>query len=129
MKYKIYKLIYKNEVIYIGQTTTSLKRRKWAGYRGTVVQDVIEHCEMVLIEETDDVSKERYWIDFYKDSVWNKLKGDTGLDLQTAKKKWSSENKDKVNETAGINREKNRDKINSRRRERRRLLNQQKLKD
>ena len=78
MKYKIYKLVYKGEVVYIGKTKTSLNRRKRAGYHwNEFLQSIRKECEMILIEETDDVSRERYWIDFYGiENLQNRIPGE-----------------------------------------------------
>ena len=63
MKYKIYRLLRNGIVIYIGRTTQSLKRRKANGYE--YIPDYKE-CDMILIEETDDKTREQYWIDYYR---------------------------------------------------------------
>ena len=110
-------MVYNGEVVYIGQTKTSLQRRKWAGYRGTVISEIANECDMILIEETDDVSRERYWIEFHKDTIWNISKGDTGLTKKELKIKWISENKDKINQKQRERLENNKDEINRKRRE------------
>lgn len=90
--YKIYKLIWNNRVVYVGQTTQSLIRRKSSGYKGTCVEHIYKECSIELIEETDDVSRERYWIDFYRNEVLNILDGN-GFDKKEYLNKWESENK------------------------------------
>ena len=75
--YKIYKLVYEGEVVYIGQTITNLMKRKHGGYRtNDELQKIYKDCDIILIEETDDVSRERYWIDFYGiENLLNKIPG------------------------------------------------------
>ena len=68
--YKIYKLIYKGEVCYVGRTKGSLHKRKSAGYRrccGGKLEPIRRDCTIELIEETTDVSRERWWINYYRD--------------------------------------------------------------
>ena len=63
MKYKIYKRCFEGKVIYIGYTTMSLKRRKSCN---SYKKDILNKCDIELIEETDDVSRERYWVNYYR---------------------------------------------------------------
>lgn len=73
---KIYKLIYKEDVIYIGKTILSLGRRKGSGYPNI---PFYKECLIELIEETKDVSRERYWIEYYQNmgyKLMNKRNGD-----------------------------------------------------
>jgi hypothetical protein len=67
--YKVYKLVKDGNVVYVGVTKLELRRRKSVGYRNNTngLHSIRHECEIILIEETDDVSRERYWIDFYKD--------------------------------------------------------------
>jgi hypothetical protein len=80
-KIKIYTLIYQGQIVYVGQTTyKNLNNRKASGYGNTV--PFYKECTIQLIEETDDVSRERYWIDRLRDeghSLLNKYDGN-GLD-------------------------------------------------
>lgn len=72
---KIYRLIYNDETIYIGITKRELEIRKRAGYKFI---DFYRDCSIELIEETEDVSRERYWIQYYKDlgcNLYNKYNG------------------------------------------------------
>jgi len=89
---KIYKLIYKGDIVYVGQTKQKyLSNRKAIGYGDTV--PFFKECSIELIEETTDVSRERYWIEKLRSdghNLLNKLKGD-GLD----RKEWYQNNKDK----------------------------------
>jgi hypothetical protein len=79
---KIYKLIYNNEIVYVGQTKQKyLSSRKAAGYGDTV--PFFKECSIELIEETLDKSRERYWIERLINeghTLLNKRDGDTGLD-------------------------------------------------
>lgn len=87
MKYKIYKLLLDEQVVYVGRTKTSLMKRKSAGYNHTGYGELLKQSTIELIEETDDVSRERYWIKYYRDlgiNLLNKYNGD-GFD----KKKWN----------------------------------------
>ena len=93
--YKIYYLRYEDEIIYVGLTTQDLKIRKGQGYK------YIPHykdCDIFLIEETDDRSRERFWIDEYKNlgyNLINKNKGE-GLDRKEYHRNWEVNNKEKV---------------------------------
>jgi len=62
---KIYKLIKDDEIVYIGKTKLKLSRRKNGAYHN-IDRDFIRLCKIELIEETEDVSRERYWIEYYK---------------------------------------------------------------
>ena len=75
---KIYKLIRNGEVVYVGKTILTLSRRK-AGSYYCMDRQFVKECEIELIEETDDVSRERYWIEFYTKQgcqLRNKRNGD-----------------------------------------------------
>ena len=96
MKYKIYKLIHNGVVVYVGKTILGLSRRKSGGYgTNASVQAIYKECDMVLIEETNDVSRERYWIDYYKDTLLNIQRGDTGLSRNESMKEYYQSNKEK----------------------------------
>ena len=79
MKYKIYKLVHNGLVVYVGKTKLTLHQRKSYGYRGCSVESIYKDCDMILIEETNDVSRERYWIEKYKDTILNIRRGNTGM--------------------------------------------------
>lgn len=89
---KIYKLEHQGNVIYVGRTKRTLKDRhkgKWP----CIPIDKHE-LDIILLEETEDVSRERYWIQYYKDlgcTLYNKTKGD-GLDY----KQYYLDNRDKL---------------------------------
>ena len=89
MKYKIYKLIHEDNVVYIGRTTKTLQERKANSYKGTCVELIAKDCQIELIEETNDLSRERYWINYY-DELLNIQKGD-GVDWKRYQKKYQKE--------------------------------------
>lgn len=121
---KIYKLIKDDEVIYVGRTILDLNRRKNSNFY-KIPRDISMKCDIVLIEETDDKSRERYWIDYYRSigcDLYNKRGGDfkdkneayyfqklkqdkkrkkfipLSEDEKTyRKKKWREDNKDELN--------------------------------
>ena len=94
---KIYKIIRGKDVIYIGSTKLKyLCQRKAIGYK--FIPDYKE-CSFELIEETDDVSREQYWIDYYRNEgceLVNKIRGLTGLTPEDARKEAWKRNKDKA---------------------------------
>jgi hypothetical protein len=96
MKYKIYHLKYKGEIIYVGRTTNDLKDRKAKGYHFNLELKKIEKdCKIELIEETNDISRERFWIKNYLEigyNLLNKKKGD-GLDRNSEEFKEYNKNK------------------------------------
>ena len=62
---KIYKLIHDGQIVYVGQTKQKyLSSRKKLGYGDTI--PFFKECKIELIEETDDITRERYWIDRLK---------------------------------------------------------------
>jgi hypothetical protein len=98
---KIYKLIYNNEIVYVGQTKQKLNRRKGMGYGKNEQLDMIsKKCSIELIEETDDISRERYWIDLLRSEghpLLNKRGGD-GLDKKEYRKEYREKNKEEIKE-------------------------------
>jgi hypothetical protein len=103
MKYKIYKLIYKGEIVYIGQTQRTFQERKKSKYNSNEKLKAIQKdCIYELIEETEDKSKERFWISFYKNQGCNLLnvRSGDGLDYdqykKSYKKEWDIKNKEKI---------------------------------
>jgi hypothetical protein len=111
MKYKIYKLIHRGIVVYVGKTKLTLHQRKSCGYRQNLsIQAIYKECDIILIEETDDVSRERYWVDYYKDTLLNKRNGDTGLSHKEVVKQWYESNKEKIKEHQKEYRESNKEK-------------------
>ena len=78
--YKIYKLVYNNEVVYIGQTTRSLEKRKSSGYpNNEELNKIYKECDIILIEETNSKSSEGYWIFHYKNNNCNLLNINNGI--------------------------------------------------
>lgn len=69
--YKVYKLIYKGDIVYIGMTILDLRKRKYAGYRNTV--PFYRECNIELIEETYDKRREKYWILWHIDNGYKLL--------------------------------------------------------
>jgi hypothetical protein len=101
MKYKIYKLVHNELVVYVGITTKTLEQRKRDRYRGMSVEHIADKCNIELIEETDDKTRERYWIEYYASTVVNKRKAAGFNKLEYSReynKKYKSINKEKVKE-------------------------------
>jgi hypothetical protein len=87
-QYKIYRLILDGETVYVGQTIQKLYKRKGEhNHRKTferVKESIIE-----LIEVTNDITREHFWIDYYLNKgciLFNKRKGATGLNYEEYKK-------------------------------------------
>jgi hypothetical protein len=100
---KIYRLLFRGEIVYIGKTKLSLKKRKNMGY-GKNVQ-FYKECEIELIEETDDESRERFWIEHYLSigaPLLNIKKGN-GLDYERQRKEWLDKNPDYIKDWLGKN--------------------------
>lgn len=106
---KIYKLIYNEEVIYVGLTKLTLNRRKRsANY--SVPKEIYKLSKIELIEETNDKGRERFWIEHYLKlgaPLMNKRNGDFSnkeqaylnrLEKQNAKNKLKSSFKPKTKE-------------------------------
>jgi hypothetical protein len=107
---KIYKLIHNAEIVYVGKTTQDLIRRKTAGYGNTV--SFYKECSMELIEETDDVSRERYWIEKLISEghpLLNKRGGESGLDKKEYNKEYKEKNKEYKKEYNKEYKEKNKE--------------------
>ena len=108
---KIYKLIHNGEIVYVGQTKRRLlSHRKCRGYGNTI--PFYKDCLIELIEETDDVSREKYWIDKLRSEghpLLNKRDGDTGLDLKEYQKEHYQKNKEKIKEYNKEYKEKNKE--------------------
>lgn len=115
---KIYKLIFKGEIVYVGKTKLSLKKRKSSGYGKNV--PFFKECDIELIEETDDDSRERFWISYYLSMgcpLLNKFKGngfDKKLYYEDNKEyyeNWREEHRECMKEYAKDYYEKNKDEI------------------
>jgi hypothetical protein len=91
---KIYKLIHNGQIVYVGQTKQSFSRRRHKGYGKTV--PFYKECSMELIEETDDITRENYWIELLRSEghpLLNKVGGYTGLNHEEYNKEWRAKNK------------------------------------
>lgn len=65
--YKIYKLVYNDQVIYVGSTTQKhLSQRKALGYP-KIPKEIWKKSSIQLIEETGEKSKEDFWMDYYRE--------------------------------------------------------------
>lgn len=109
MIYKIYKLILNDEIVYIGKTKRTLKQRKNNGY----INEILNDADIELIEETDDASRERYWINYYLDKgakLLNIKKGD-GLDHKQYVKEYRENNKENLKEYMKEYKEKNKEHL------------------
>lgn len=90
--HRIYRLLLNGEVVYVGRTTLTLKRRfsrGWGKHTEALRDSTIE-----LIEETWDRTRERYWIKYYRDlgcPLYNITDGD-GLDRKLKSKLYREEN-------------------------------------
>ena len=97
MKYKIYKLIYNGNVVYVGRTKSTLTKRKNWGYKGCGVEHIAKECSIELIEETDDISKEKYWIEHYGiDNLLNNVNGNTGMSKKESALIYKAKNKERL---------------------------------
>jgi hypothetical protein len=76
--YKIYRLTYDDKTIYVGHTRLPLNRRKNSN-NYSVPKEIYKLSKIELIEETQDRSRERYWIEYYMskgEPLMNKRNGD-----------------------------------------------------
>lgn len=112
MKYKIYKLIHNDNVVYIGRTKSTLAKRKGWGYKNSPISSIAKECSIKLIEETDDILRETYWIEYYGiESLMNVRKGEVGLNKKEYQDIYREENKDKLIEFRKEKYNLNRDKF------------------
>lgn len=91
--YKIYRIVYEGEVLYVGKTKRTLKERLKTGFKFIPgLESTIHKCQIEVIEETDDASRERFWIEEYKkhNMCWcNTRRGCSGLtDPKEVKRLW-----------------------------------------
>jgi len=112
--YKIYKIVDNtNGNVYIGQTkqkylcdrlSTHVYDYKSKNKNGCVSSEIIKNGDykIVLIEETDDKTRERYWIE-NTDCINVIIPGRTP-------KEWRKDNKDTISKKQKIKHQKNRDK-------------------
>ena len=139
----IYKIISPNtDLLYVGKTTCTLKQRLWthrsdykrylAGKRDNrcSAYKVLEcgDCSIVLIEETEDGSREGYWIrklntcntrtlDFDMAASCRAYYAANKDDLLEKKKVYYAANRDDVCERQMVYREANKEAINEKQRE------------
>jgi hypothetical protein len=123
MKYIIYKLVHpKFGVVYVGKTKQTLKGRRRSGYKANPsVNSIIDECDMVEIERTDNASRESYWTDYYGiENLMNKRRGD-GVDKNQYQKEYRkdyySKNKEILIEKQKDYQNQNADKIKEYRKE------------
>lgn len=108
--YKIYKIIYHNEIIYIGQTKMSIERR-FSCRHPNIPKDIKKESYIELIEETNDISRERYWIDYYRSigcNLYNIERGG-GFNIKEYSKYYYKENIENIIERARKYREYNKE--------------------
>jgi len=86
-----------------------------AGYKDCCqgkLQPIKNDCDMILIEETTDVSRERFWIAYYRsigEPLMNINLGE-GYDRYTNHKKWIGNNKERYDKWCKEYAEKNKEK-------------------
>lgn len=114
--YKIYKRVLNSKVIYIGITSLSLNRRKSAAYNKNI-SSILKNSSIELIEETNDKTREYYWINYYRElgyellnylkkpkiqnkrtEYFKKYYQDNIEKIKSNNKKYSTENKEKISE-------------------------------
>ncbi len=96
--YKIYYLTHNDKIIYVGRTKDPLHRRKIKGY---IHIPFYRECNIVLIEETTDLSREQYWIKTLREqgnNLLNKNRGESSISMTERYKLYYEENKDKIKE-------------------------------
>lgn len=129
--YKIYKLIYQGEVIYVGYTKQTLIRRKNSDY-SYIPLEIKKESSIELIEETNDKTREDYWILYYKElgcKLYNRIRGNLSEDekiksekersIKRSKSKemieyrsnYYNNNKDKIKERVSDYRQEHKDEI------------------
>ena len=119
MKYKVYKLVKEDEVVYVGITIQKyLSSRKAKGYKHI---PFYKECSIELIEETEDISREDYWITYYRSIGFNLLNIKRGLKILTKNelrleqlgynKKWRDANKEYIKNYANIYKIENEEKL------------------
>lgn len=116
MGQKIYKLVHPElGIVYVGRTTMTLKERKSRGYKGNPeVQAIYKECAIELLEETDDVSREDFWIEKLLSeghNLLNKRRGTTGLTHAEFMKIYNEANREAIRAQKKVYKEANREKI------------------
>jgi hypothetical protein len=110
--YKIYKLVNKvtGSIDYIGRTKRPLSKRYNNGWKNLNRFDY----DIVLIEETDDMKKELFWITHYISLGFNLYNIQKGLNKDNQKqyrKRYYLSNKEEMSSKKKSNYEKNAEKI------------------
>lgn len=100
--YKIYKLIYDNNIIYIGRTKLKLSERKRHWYKNIPIEYKL-NSKIELIEETEDRFREIYWIDYYMNNGYNLYNKTSVNNKEDHKRQWE---RDYYRRKGYINREK-----------------------
>jgi len=78
-KYRVYHLLSKSgDIIYVGITTKTLRKRLYGGYSWLDIEDY----KMILIEETDDHTRERFWIDKYTEQGYKLYNSQMPTDIE-----------------------------------------------
>lgn len=67
--YKIYKIEFECIPIYIGITKNSIADRASGGWP-LIPKDILKQSKIIIIEETDDKTRELYWINKYRDDSY-----------------------------------------------------------
>ena len=96
MKYKVYKLVLDDKVVYVGITKRTLNERKEDGYIHTGCNYILKDAKIELIEETNNKDRERYWIEYYS-NLGNKLYNKTIINRNVSIGKVSSYKSDDYN--------------------------------
>jgi len=126
MKYCIYKIVSENtDLVYVGNTTQKYLSNRFSThnvqYRRYIKGltklwvssfKVLEHgnCKCEMIEQTDDSSREMFWIKELNACNTKKLGlGKSGCPIK--KKEWAEKNKEHLKEYKKTYREKNRQKL------------------
>ena len=81
-EYKIYRLVLDGKVVYVGQTTKKYLNSRKSHHNYIETFERVKESEIELIEITTDITRERYWIEYYLNEgcvLFNKHKGLTGL--------------------------------------------------
>ena len=118
--YKIYKLTHNTlGTVYVGRTTKSFKRRRNTGYRcNPELMKIIDDCEYILIENTNDKQREAYWIEkLINDGVKLLNKYKNNYDEKKYEKEYYENNKENIVKKQLDYQELNKDKLKEYRRE------------
>jgi hypothetical protein len=120
-KYKVYKIVNDRNTIYVGITTMSLKERKWKGYKWNEPLNAVYKTSLFeMIEETDDKSRENYWVEYHLnkgDKLLNMKRGHTDLSDSEVKRLWYNKNLLSKKESDKIRYENNKEEIKRKARE------------